>query len=116
MSLNTVNVEGIQRQLVSIIVESSRLKHEMQGMRDAVDPASRLEGLIRTAVRIDTSIRSLYRMLPEELLPTAATLRDIERDEMNRCKPDRESPNKRMHQRVRHPIRAISKARPNQNL
>ena len=80
--METVDVERIQRQIVLLIVESARLKHEAKTVSESVGDVlvSSVEDLGSTAERITVSIVDLYALLPEEFLPTAGTLRAIERD------------------------------------
>jgi len=78
--MSSINTRRIQRQIVAVIVEAARLNYEAQQVvgGHAQPAAAELEVLKQTAERVNASISALYRLLPRELLPTAATLQAIE--------------------------------------
>jgi hypothetical protein len=92
--MEIVNVERIQRQLVSIIVEGARLKHEARIVSEGAEGCllQAAEDVNQTAARINISISELYNLLPKQFLPTAATLRAFELEEEASLDPVSPSP------------------------
>jgi hypothetical protein len=80
--METTNIERIQRRLVCILVDGERLRRQAEPVRADAEgylppDMDELKAIIDD---ITLSVSELYRLLPGGLLPTAATLRAIERE------------------------------------